>query len=433
LVSEAESVETGAAAKRGLVDRIVATPAFNKSERLVSFLLHVCRMEAEGRSDEISEQQIGEAVFGRSQNYDPSIDGIVRSHASRLRIRLDQYFETEGIDEPVRLSIPRGGYVPIYEPRVAEPVLSSIAVERRLEPAPAIPLDREEARRPRWLMFGALALTLAIAFLAGAVFHTTRISGQFGFGSPSDALWRSLFVPGRPTFLVVGDAGVNMFENIARRQVTAEEYSSGSWLNDPIAQTPAGYTWVAIPRRSYTPWFVVNFATRLARIAQVKDESLRVISARELTLGNLKNDQLILTGGPEYNPWEQLLGQDQNFHVFYDGQENSISIFNKRPEPGELPLYKWRQSDPVSHLGYSLISFSKNLNGNGHILALEGSTAQGDEAAAEFLLDNAKFDPILKKAMARDGRLLEFEMVLQTNFVAGGNFDSRVIAFRVHP
>jgi hypothetical protein len=95
--------------------------------------------------------------------------------------------------------------------------------------------------------------------------------------------------------------------------------------------------------------------------------------------------------------------------------------------------YKWRQTDLLSHSGYSLISFGKNLNGNGHILQLEGSTAQGDEAAAEFLLDSARIDPIVRKAMSRDGRLSDFELVLQTNFVAGGNFDSNVVAFRVHP
>lgn len=427
--------------KFALVERVVATPPFKNSERLVSFLLHVCRMEADGLADEISEQQIGESVFGRPRNYDPSIDGIVRSHASRLRIRLDQYFETDGIDEPVRVSIPRGAYVPLYEPRSTKPAqeLNPIPIARPIEEEtsrflpPVEPvLSKQVTSGRRW---GGVSL-LALAFLVGTFVKVpgySRFETLLGLRSPSDTFWSTIFEPGRTTTLVVGDAGVNMFENYAKRQVTAEEYGSRSWLNAPLAQTPPGYSWAPIAARSYTPWFVVGFATRMARLPQVHDGQLKTASARELTLDSLKNDQLVITGGPEYNPWEQLLGKDHNFHVVYDGEENSISILNKQPEPGELPVYKWSQTDNTSHMGYSLISFGKNLNGNGHILELEGSTAQGDEAAAEFLLDNARMDPILKKAITPDGRLGEFELVLQTNFVAGGNFDSRVVALRVHP
>jgi hypothetical protein len=69
--------------------------------------MHLCELALDGRSDEINEQSIGEALFERAPNYDPSIDGIVRSHASRLRQRLEQYFSEEGAHETVRLSIPR--------------------------------------------------------------------------------------------------------------------------------------------------------------------------------------------------------------------------------------------------------------------------------------------------------------------------------------
>jgi hypothetical protein len=407
-------------------------------------------MEAEGRSGEIGEQQIGVAVFGRSSDYDPSIDGIVRSHASRLRLRLDQYFENEGIHETVRLSIPRGAYVPIYELRATEPE-SPLLGSPPLASSPPIRLVQRQSgtvaaqstpvalrNRPPfgWAAAAVATLALAVAFFAGMHFRASPFSRtmvRLGLQSPSDELWGSIFVPGRAAYLVVGDAGVNMFENIARRQVTTEEYSTRSWLNDPLAQTPAGYSWVPIPARSYTPWFVVDFAARVARLAQTEDGQLKILSAREMTLDNLKNDQLILVGGPEYNPWEQLLGKDQNFHVVYDGVENSISIINKKPQPGELPVYKWRQTDLTSHSGYSLISWGKNLNGYGRILQLAGNTAQGDAAAAEFLLDSTKIDPFLKKAMTRDGRINDFELVLQTNFVAGGSVDAKVIAFRMHP
>ena len=98
-----------------LVERIVASPSFIRSPRLCSLLMHLCELALHGRSDEINEQSVGEALFERAPNYDPSIDGIVRSHASRLRQRLEQYFSEEGVNETMRVSIPKGGYIPLFE------------------------------------------------------------------------------------------------------------------------------------------------------------------------------------------------------------------------------------------------------------------------------------------------------------------------------
>ena len=286
-----------------LVDRIIATPPFSKSERLISFLLHVCRMEADGRSAEISEQEIGASVFGRSKNYDPSIDGIVRSHASRLRIRLDNYFDNEGNTEHVRLSIPRGAYVPIYEPRaIVEPEPFQRSIERPdrapdLQPALSLtpPASRKGVRR-YWWVFAIVACLVLLAVAALRSQEVTRLAVVTGLRSPSDLLWNAVFVPGKSTTLVVGDAGVNMFENMAKRQVTAEEYSTRSYLKEPMAQTPPGYSWVPLAVRSYTPWFLVGFAARMERLPQVHDGQLKTISARDLTLNILKNDQLVLVG-----------------------------------------------------------------------------------------------------------------------------------------
>ena len=115
------------------MDRIIASLAFAKCERLSSLLAYVCDLALNGRVKEINEQRIGEAVFGRPRNYDSSIDGIVRTQASRLRQRLELYFREEGLDEPIRVIIPRGGYVPVFEPRLSPvvPLLTPTVVPEK--------------------------------------------------------------------------------------------------------------------------------------------------------------------------------------------------------------------------------------------------------------------------------------------------------------
>ena len=146
-----------------LVERIVASPCFVKSPRLCSFLIYICDLFLRGRADEINELNIGEALFDRPANYDPSADGIVRSHASRLRQRLDQYFSEDGAQEPIRLLIPKGGYMPVFEPHTLatpqpETILFPPGADPIALPAKHDPLTPTETHfRSLWILSVALA------------------------------------------------------------------------------------------------------------------------------------------------------------------------------------------------------------------------------------------------------------------------------------
>lgn len=167
-------------AHRELVVRIVKSKTFARSERLSTLLSYVCDMTLKGRADELNEQKIGSAVFGRAIDYDSSIDGIVRTQASRLRQRLGLYFEEEGAEEPVRILIPKGGYIPLFEARPAREELAS----ERLHPAagppsmqtsPAVDI-RTDRSRAAWILCAILAL--AVVGLSLRAFSRTDLPGQ---------------------------------------------------------------------------------------------------------------------------------------------------------------------------------------------------------------------------------------------------------------
>jgi hypothetical protein len=98
-----------------LACRIATSKGMAKSELLPRFLLHICEMSLRGRKEEITEQRIGMLIFNRPMGYNPGEDNIVRSYARTLRKRLEDYFSQEGREEPLRMTIPRGGYVPVFE------------------------------------------------------------------------------------------------------------------------------------------------------------------------------------------------------------------------------------------------------------------------------------------------------------------------------
>src|ERR1700748_1388154 len=88
-----------------LVDRTVASPHLSKSSRLCGFLRFVTEETLAGRGEQLNEQRIGINVFDRKIDYDSADDNIVRSHASRLRQRLEAYFLAEGKDETLRVEL----------------------------------------------------------------------------------------------------------------------------------------------------------------------------------------------------------------------------------------------------------------------------------------------------------------------------------------
>jgi hypothetical protein len=103
--SPATSSTSGVNGHWDLVQRIANSEQFTKSPKVRDFLLYVCRALLEERVGDINEQRIGERVFGRAENYNPSEDNIVRSQARILRQKLETYFASEGAHEPFVLQI----------------------------------------------------------------------------------------------------------------------------------------------------------------------------------------------------------------------------------------------------------------------------------------------------------------------------------------
>jgi hypothetical protein len=65
----------------------------------------------------LKEYTIGLEGLGKGPSFDPRTDPIVRAEASRLRARLDKYYATESLSDPVIITLPKGSYVPRFHAR----------------------------------------------------------------------------------------------------------------------------------------------------------------------------------------------------------------------------------------------------------------------------------------------------------------------------
>jgi Tol biopolymer transport system component len=97
--------------------KILSSASFASSPRMHRFLKYVVETTLEGKGDLIKEYVIALEVFDKSDAYDPREDSTVRTEASKLRARLSRYYENEGQEDPVIISVPKGGYVPAFQSR----------------------------------------------------------------------------------------------------------------------------------------------------------------------------------------------------------------------------------------------------------------------------------------------------------------------------
>lgn len=411
--------------------RVTESVEFAKATRLSQFLLYVCQCALEGRQDEVSEQQIGVAVFGKPATFNASDETIVRATARQLRQRLAVYYQEVGSKETLRISIPRGGYLPVFtetQPQNPPSVLLESLQEVRPEPlelphpvTTSVPLEKRSWKR---YAMGALAgWAVAAAFYATYYFGTHRLS-------ESALLWQQIFNNHQQTFIVVGDAGLNMFENLSHQQVDLNEYVSRSYLESPFARTPPGYTWDPLATRTYTTIQNLQLAWKLAHLSYAYSDRTQLKFARELSMDDLKDSNAVLMGAPQYDPWQHLFEKNLNFTVNYDGVANTITVKNHAPHQGEQAEYTWRPNDP-QHLGYALITLTDNLAHDGKVLLVQGTTAAGDDAASTYLFDKNAMSTLMARVTAANHTVSNFQILLETRTVVGDSYSSRIIAERI--
>lgn len=94
---------------------ILSSQTFARTERLRTFLKFVVEHEQLGLAHQLKGYTIGVDVFSRDGVLDPGVDALVRVQAGKLRRLLNLYYADEGRNDPVRIRIPLGGYVPVYE------------------------------------------------------------------------------------------------------------------------------------------------------------------------------------------------------------------------------------------------------------------------------------------------------------------------------
>lgn len=424
--------------RRLLLSRVLQSNAFAKSERLSTFLSCVCDLALSGRSSEINEHKIGTLLFGRTTNYDSSVDGIVRTQASRLRQRLDLYFNDEGSAEPVRIILPRGCYVPVFKSAGISSPARGMEQGEEISVSPAQPAPEGVSPSAvfsiaRWLPW-ALSLTFACMFLvywASHRLHTQQIATPFHQPHP---LWDQIFLKGQSTIVVAPDSGLVLFHGMSGQKVDLKDYLDAGYRSEVNASPQIGS---GASRRD----FLLDLANRrytsvvdLKTILSLKDKALlsggdlSMRYARDLRPNDLKTGNVILLGASEADPWIELYETSKSF-VLSDDYRGTFTIINRHPDKGEPSRWESKRNDPQRRV-YGVVTYKANFTGSGNALLLEGTGMSGAEAGMDFVLDDTRLLLFLRQIQRADGSLPHFELLLETHNIGASAVQSQVLAWR---
>ena len=382
------------------VNRIAGSQTFAKARQLRDILCYIGMRTFQEGAVSIPEHEIACGVLGRRDSFDPSEDNIVRVQFGHLRKKLEQYFATEGCNEPLLLSIPRGSYVPRLEPYTA------------IKPIPipdgvAVLAGNGHEKWLGWLMrrWVWVVAIIAIQAVTGAVFY--RLGGAVQRTSPppdpieaseingaqnlsqKNLIAQRIFRTNLPVSVVITDANLVLLQNVLYKDIPISDYINypDSILSDKESGS-LGHALAMAASYRYTTIGDLNIALKCDEIAQMFGTKIVVRFARYTNVRDFEHGNFVLIGSRRGNPWVSLFEPKLNF--FFKEQPGTHAFYfeNRHPARGEQAAYYSVYDKHGGDVSYVDVALLQNLAKNGYVLLLDGAVMEANEAAAQLIFGN---------------------------------------------
>jgi hypothetical protein len=434
---DAESTTANHDVEWSLVERIAASQSFRKTARLKDLLYYLAEKSICGEYSALSEQHIGQAVLGKSADYSPVEDSSVRVHIRQLRLKLHEYFDCEGREEPLIVEIPKGGYM-----------LSFRAVTAAGPEAPAPELSPPTETQPRELLAtpARRRAILPWIFVAALSILCLFLWQRDGIARSGPVPWplNEVFDNGHRSEIVLSDSTYAIRRFVNGEPVSVESYMRRDFQhktnpNQSITNQSDAGKGAYLARYSadalLTSWADVSIATTLLRILPNTLGQVSVRSARDLHPRDLEDGNYVFVGSPASNPWVLLFENRLNFRELRcDEIHESAKVFlNKHPRPGEQGTYKGLGGTGLDGSDFASIALLPSDSGRGNILIIQGLQQESTEAAGLLLTDEGGRDK-LKKALKIQNEPkspVYFEALLRVEAVGGSPKSATIVASRI--
>ena len=390
------------------IDRLVNSQVLHGSEQLCKLLRYLGEHALEKPGSPLKEYQIATEVFGRPADFDPQLDSTIRVQAGRLRVKLAEYYSTEGADDPVIVELPKGTYLPSFHVRSSARVVA---------------LPRPQPSAPRKTRFGAIAILSGLLLVAvAAIIYLLAL----GNSRPSTS----------------HDASPAVFAKFWKSYLNSQDepwviFSNGAFVGRP--ETGMRYFDAAHDSRDvildhYTGLGEVLAVHALDQVFTGLNRQLRVKRGSLVSLDDVKNADVIFVGSPAENlTLRDIPGTTKFFFRTLDSgsRKGDLAIINLQPQSGEPGYFIGTPSNLHLEEDYSIIALVPGMNPAKSEMILAGTTTLGTEAAVEFVCQRDSLEKLIPRLRtSSDGTVEPFEAVLRVRVRRGVPVESEIVALR---
>jgi hypothetical protein len=399
------------------IEKLVSSHVLHGSESLCKLLRYLAKHALDHPGTPIKEYQIATEVFGRSDDFDPQLDSMVRVQAGRLRGKLAEYYSANGADDAVIVDLPRGTYVLAFHHRAN-------ATKPHVSNGEAIPRGASATLGGRkWV-----AALLSLGFLLGLAVLTifgllwSRNSAQAGLARESEVapaafrvFWNG-FVSGQEPWVIFSNA-----EFVGRPETGMRYYDTtkdkGSFILD-----------------HYTGVGEVLAVHELDRVFGLLHHQIRLKRGNLFSLDDAKNNNLIFVGSPFENLTLLEIPGTQEFvfqRMASGSRKGDEAIVNVHPQPGESKNYFPSLGNAPLTEDYAVIGLVRGINPGQAVLILAGTTTIGTQAAVEYVCRQSSVEELLLRLpVSQTGQLKPFEAVIRVKVTRGVPVGTELVALR---
>jgi hypothetical protein len=402
------------------IDRLVSSHALHGSESLCKLLRYLAKHAVDHPGTPIKEFQIATEVFGRSTDFDPQLDSMVRVQAGRLRSKIAEYYSSDGLEDPTVVELPKGTYVLSFHHRTVPTTKSASAA---LNGTLSKELQEKSPERRWGTEVISLSIFLAAAILVIVWLMATRTSGPAGLASESEPVpaayrvfWKGFTSGPEEPWVVFSNAAF-----IGRPETGMRYRDAARDAGAPILD-------------HYTGVGEVLAVHELDRVFGLLHRRIRVKRGSLFSLDDAKNNNLIFIGSPVENlSLLEIPGtQEFVFEQLTSGpRRGDHAIINRHPQPDEGKEFFATPSGVPLTEDYALLGLVKGMNPGQSVLILAGNTTIGTQAAVEYVCRQSSLEELLLRlSVSQNGDLKPFEAVIRAKVARGVPVETELVAIR---
>lgn len=347
---------------REAVRGVLQSAPFRTTHQCQDLLTWIVERTLSGETDLLKERVIGNEVFGRGIDYDPSGDPVVRIRASEVRKRLAQYYQNYP-DSLVHIDVPSGSYRAVFHWKASQP--SQPAIQKPWRKSPWI-----------WVM-------LAFLLAAGCLVAVRRLESP----PPSalDRFWAPALASLKP--ILIYNASATVFR--------PPDLTDSA---DDMVVVSGQYTCIG---DAYASVVLSSLLSHRGKLFQMR-------YGGDLSFGDLRYQPSILIGAFN-NTWTLQTTNDLRF------------VFEKHPtirDRSDNRLYTLPNLAPDGRTpeDYAIVSRVFDSKTGELLIAAAGITQYGTRAAAEFLTSPQWMAALARNAPA-DWPRKNLQVLLHTQII----------------